>query len=194
MDLDTDTGEQHRAVCFAKDRYPIFMKVNDSNSDGVILKRIKLNDNDILITDYTQIKVYSPDEERKVAPIIISKIASVMAECSLFDRVNIKGILSHISPIETYENDGRPVKLRKCILHDDSGFCCCKLFGELSEQVEENKPYLFTHLVVNKYKSSRLLKSCEVTVISDTVLDIEVDVSSHEVAETKRIKGESDCY
>ena len=55
MNLQVESGDLKRVVCFSKQRYELFRKVNDSDTEGVVIKRPRFQNGDILITDYTNI-------------------------------------------------------------------------------------------------------------------------------------------
>lgn len=55
MDILTQTGTK-RAVCFDKNRYPLFSDVKDSATHGICLKRARIDEDNIFITDFTQVK------------------------------------------------------------------------------------------------------------------------------------------
>ena len=181
MDIHTNSG-LHRAVCFSKDLYPIFDEVNNSTTTGIILKRAKHSNDDILITDFTQIKKFAVGEEQLLEPLKMSKINSVISESALYDRVNVKATITHLSSIKVGTCNAKPVDLITAVMYDDTGFCDVTLFGDIVNKIEEQGSCLFTHLVVSKYKNKRLLKSSEVTTIKAVVLD--VDVTSHNIIPT----------
>ena len=51
MNLQVESGDLKRVVCFSKQRY----ELNDSDTEGVVIKRPRFQNGDILITDYTNI-------------------------------------------------------------------------------------------------------------------------------------------
>ena len=55
MSLQVESGDLKRIVCFRKQRYEIFRKVNNIDTEGVVIKRPSFQNDDILITDYTNI-------------------------------------------------------------------------------------------------------------------------------------------
>ena len=55
MSLQVESGDLKRIVCFRKQRYEIFRKVNNIDTEGVVIKRPPFQNDDILITDYTNI-------------------------------------------------------------------------------------------------------------------------------------------
>lgn len=55
MDILTQTGTK-RVVCFDKNRYPLFSDVKDSATHGICLKRARIDEDNIFITDFTQVK------------------------------------------------------------------------------------------------------------------------------------------
>ena len=55
MSLQVKSGDLKRVVCFSKQKYELFQKVNNSHTEGVVKKRPRFQNDDILITDCTNI-------------------------------------------------------------------------------------------------------------------------------------------
>ena len=55
MSLQIESGDLKRVVCFSKQRYELFRKVNNNDTEGVVIKRQHFQNDDILTTDYTNI-------------------------------------------------------------------------------------------------------------------------------------------
>lgn len=55
MELQTVSGEKEQAMCFKKQCYNLFYKVNESQTEGLIIKESHIKNDDILITDYTKV-------------------------------------------------------------------------------------------------------------------------------------------
>ena len=50
MNFQVESSDLKRFVCFSKQRYELFRKVNYSGTEGVVIKRPRLQNDDILIT------------------------------------------------------------------------------------------------------------------------------------------------
>ena len=55
MDFHTESGDTKRVVCITKQRYKLFQKVNESKTEGVIIKKARIENDNILITDFTNV-------------------------------------------------------------------------------------------------------------------------------------------
>ena len=167
MDLQTEKGTK-RAVCFNKHRYPLFEEVNESASTALVIKKAKLDNEDILITDYSRIEKLEEAKlvvmnEQKITPISMA-----FAECSLYERINIIAKLSNISPITDREKeDGSKVLVQTAVAHDKSGSGNITIFADCVDKVVQDKIYKFTHITVGRFKGERLLKTTDVTQIEE---------------------------
>ena len=185
FDMDVTTSEKtYRAVCFCKNRYPLFAELNET-AKGCCIKRTKRSEsNDIIITDFSKIEVAELEFDRVTKAPEITKIQTVINEFSLFERVNVKGIVSDISPVKTTEI--KPVQFVHGLIHDSSGTCRFTLFGNQCHTIINNKSYLCTHFSLSKYKSERILKSTEVSKVIETPLDDSFKLSDRPVV--KRVE------
>ena len=53
MDFHTESGDTKRVVCITN--YKLFQKVNESKTEGVIIKKARIENDNILITDFTNV-------------------------------------------------------------------------------------------------------------------------------------------
>ena len=116
-----------------------------------------MQDDDILITDYSQIKketLKSPESES----LKVTSVEGAFSECVLFERVNLQGIVTHLSEIKERGRDGKLVKIRTAIIHDNSGFGEISFFGD-HVYVVEKEQYALNHIVVSRYKLKRSAKN-----------------------------------
>ena len=105
---------------------------------------------------------------------------------TVFERLNIEGIIVNLSPSDTIECKSMELKIRKCTLVDEGGSIPLSLYADLTDVVTEKVCYKLTNRVVIKYKSTRLLQTTERTTITlSTDQKIMLDVQDF-VDETKK--------
>ena len=132
----------------------VFRKVHDSDTEGVVIKRPRFQNDDILITDYTNINTSTTipcTVEQK-----ITTVSEVLTEVAMFDRVNIEAVISHLSSITQHERDGKMVTVRTGVNHDETGFANASIFEKLTNKVVNGKSYRFTNLNVGRFKRGRV--------------------------------------
>ncbi|XP_057309079.1 uncharacterized protein LOC130647301 [Hydractinia symbiolongicarpus] len=177
MELQSDAGSE-RAVCFTKARYDLFKRLNKSDNEGVSLKRFKKSNNDILITDYSQVKKIAMNRQRPEESIQISEIATSLAECALFQRINIKGIITAISEVKTSQkDDGNAIQFKTAIVSDSSGHANITIFGDLVNQVKNDEAVLLTHIQIARFKKDRLLKTTDITKLKKVTIEENIDTT-----------------
>ena len=120
-ELQTVSGERKRVVCFTKQRYDLFRKVNESQMEGMIKKKLGIQNDDILITDYTKVSI-AAITQCVTKDLKIANIATVLGEAALYNRFNIQAIVSHVSDIDNYECDRDMMVVRTAVVHDKTGF------------------------------------------------------------------------
>ena len=82
-----------------------------------------------------------------LAEVKISIALSVFSESALFDRVNIEGVLTHLSDVKQQERDGKILTVRTGVIHNHYGFGDISFFDS------------FVNMVCNE-------KSCGLTQVS----------------------------
>ena len=177
MSLQVESGDLKRVVCFSKQGHELFRKVNSSDTEGVVIKRPSFQNDDILITDYTNTNtstIIPCTVEQK-----ITTISEVLTEAAVYDRVNIEAVISHLSSITQHERDGKMVTVRTGVVHDETGFANVSIFEELTNKVVNAKSYRFTKLNVRRFKRERVLKTTDVSKIVE-IKDLEVEVENHD--------------
>ena len=148
MSLQVESGDFKRVVCFSKQKYELFQKVNNSHIEGVVKKRPHFQNDDILITDCNNINT------SVIIPCIVEQkittISEVLTEAAVYDRVNIEAVISHLSSITQHERDGKMVTVRTGVVHDETGFANVSIIEELTNKVVIAKSYRFTNLNVGR--------------------------------------------
>ena len=95
MNLQLESGDLKQVVCFSKQRYKLFWKVNDSDTESIVIKRPHFQNDDILITDYTIFHTST------IIPCTVKQkittISEVLTEAAMHNRVNIAAAISIFS-------------------------------------------------------------------------------------------------
>ena len=125
MSLQVESSNLKRVTCFSKQRYD--RKVNNSDTEVVVIKRPCFQNDDILITDYTNINTST------IIPCTLEQkkttISEVLTETAVYDRINIEAVISHLSNI-THERDGKMVTVRTGVVHDEIDFGNLSVFED----------------------------------------------------------------
>ena len=85
-----------------------------------------------------------------------------------------------------HEKDGKPRRIRKGMIKDETGSIEIELFSSLVVEVSNNTSYDFKKMRVQKFMNDRILKSTETTKVSKNddvaifVTDEELSVFSYE--------------
>ena len=177
MSLQVESGDLKRVVCFSKQRYELFRKVNNSGTEGVVMKRPRFQNDDILTTDYTNFNtstILPCTVEQK-----ITTISEVLTEAAVYDPVNIEAVISRLSNITQHERDGKVVTVRTGVVHNETGFANVLIFEELTNKVVNAKSCRFTNLNVGQFKRERVLKTTDVSKIVE-IRDLEVEVENYD--------------
>ena len=173
MELQAYSGERKWVVCFTKQRYDLFCKVNESQTEGVMIKKPRVQNGDILITDYTKVSI-SAITQCMIKDLKIANIATVLVEAALYDRFNIQVTVSHASDIDNHERDGNMMAVKTAVVHDKTGFDRMTVFSQLTKKIADGKSYQFTNVNVGRYKKERVLKTTEMTKVT-SIEDLDVN-------------------
>ena len=98
MELQTVSGERKLVVCFTKQRYDLFRKVHDSQTEGAIIKHPRIQNYNILIIDYIKVSI-SAITQCMTKNLKITNIATVLYRIDLIFKQ-----LLVVSPILTAMN------------------------------------------------------------------------------------------
>ena len=96
MNLQVESDDLKRPAGFSEQRYKLFQNVNNKDIEGVVIKRPRFQNDDILITDYTTIntsRIIPGKVEQK-----LTTISEVLSEPAMYERVNLEAVIS-IFPI-----------------------------------------------------------------------------------------------
>ena len=164
MNLQVASGDLKQVFCFSKQRHELFRKVNDSDTEGLVIKRPRFQNDDILTINYTNINTSTIIPCRMEQKIV----SELLTEAPMLDRVNIEGVISHRSNITQHERDGKMVTVRTKVVHDETDFANVSVFEELTNKVVNRKSYRFTNLNVGRFKRERVLKTTDVSKIVES--------------------------
>ena len=136
LTLQVESSDLKRVACFSKQRYELFRKVN-SDTEGVVIKRPRFQNGDILITDYININTST------IIPCTVEQeittISEVLTKAAVYDRVNIEALISHLSSITQHVRDGKMVTVRTGVVQDETDFANVSIFEELTNKVVNAK-------------------------------------------------------
>ena len=182
MDLITESGAK-RVVCFDKRRYKLFEEVNENAVHGVCIKRPRFDtDTDIVVTDFSKT---SKINVQNIPPpsYETTLIQEAFAQKGLFERFHIKGILTNMSDCTNHKNEetGTTLKFRTAIFHDASGQSEITIFGDAAQSLEENIVYFLRHVYLGKFKTKRVLKTSDVSVLQKTNEEPAFDIKQRSI-------------
>ena len=162
-----------RAVCFCKDRYPIFKGKNNSSSTACKLKFFSQPHEEILINDKTVVIRESLSFE-KSSDIKISDIKTIINECRLFEKVNIKAFVTEVSSVTSTEVYDKYINIQTALVYNKSGTSSITLLDMNCNQRQNKSSYIFTNLPLICLRP--FLKTTEITTIEETNMeDIDLD-------------------
>lgn len=162
--LHTEDNVQ-RGVCFSPEKHELMHSIENSSS-GCVLKKVKFSNNDILVTDYSSVKKADLKFNKSKVDCQINSVTTILSESGLYDRVNIKAIVANLTAIEPVCHNNADLNYQKAIVYDNTGSIPITLYGDLTNTVKEGSCYTITNLVVHKFKSTRLVKATDRTVIT----------------------------
>ena len=126
--------------------------MNESQTKGVIIKKPHIQNEDILITDYT----WSGMTQCMKEDLKIANIATVLDEAALYYWFNIQATVSHVSDIDGHKCEGNMMAVRTAVVHDRTGFATLTVFSQLTNG--DSRSYKFTNVNVGHYKKEHILK------------------------------------
>ena len=164
-----DEDSLHRGVCFSPEKHCLFEKISNDDKSGIEIKRFKFgdNDSDIIINDFTSVKSTDVNFTNKSLQLRSCTIEQVINECPIFDIVSVKGLVYNLQDETTVKKDDKPLRMRKGMIKDQDAKISLVLFDVIIDKVENNKFYEFQKLRVQKFSNERLLKSTEITTVSE---------------------------
>ena len=115
-------------------------EVNNSDTEGIKIKRPRFQNDDILIADFTKIITSSiiPSTVKQK----ITKISEVLIEGAMHHRLNIKAMISHPSNIRQHDRDGKMVAVCTGVVHDETSLANLSIFEELTNKLVNGKSCL----------------------------------------------------
>ena len=124
----------HRGVCFSPEKHRLFNDIiNDSSHSGIEIKlfRSSDNNNDIIVNDFSSVKKTELNFGRKTLQSKIFTIEQVINECAIYDIVDVTGLVYNLQTEAEHEKDGKPLRIRKGMIKDETGSIKIVLFSSL---------------------------------------------------------------
>lgn len=187
--LNTENSEE-RSVCFSPEKHKL-ISIIESEKSGCELKKFKKSDrDDILVTDYTSVKKVKLSFEMPAKQEVITEVATIKNECELMDVIDVCGIIELLGEKQTIElsYSQSTLPLQKAILQDNTGTIAVSFFGDLCDKVKSNKCYKITKLRIAKYMSERLLKTTEMSTITESS-DTDIEPNLSDAVSDRTISG-----
>ena len=124
----TDDGNIHRVVYFSPEKDKLFSSIED-------LKKLKVAENDnIIVKGFTSAKQIDLHFEKKITKKF--SIKSIINECTLYDIVDISVPVFNLQELTTVVKDGKPLRLRRGMIKNNSDKMPIIIFESLIEQKE----------------------------------------------------------
>lgn len=160
MKLQTATGRV-RAVCFAKDRYNIFVEKEQTITPAKISNYVTSpsldgSEEEILINDTSVVQTPAPSEysfqyDDDGKRNVITSLSVVSSETESGSYVNVKGKVTKGGDEETVgKNNSR---MLKCAITDDTGVLAITIWEDEIESIKDGCVYQF-HGVSVRFASS----------------------------------------
>ena len=158
----------HRGVCFSWEKHRLFNNINVSSHSGIEIKCFGSSDNnnDIIVNHFSSVKKTDLNFERKTLQSKCFTIEQVINECAIYDIVDVTGLVYNLQTEAEHEKDGKPLRIRKGMIKDETGSIGIVLFSSLVDEVSNNTSYDFKKMKVQKFMNNRILKSTEITKVS----------------------------
>ena len=173
----------HRGVCFSPEKYRLFNNIiNDSSHSGIEIKSFRSNDNnnDIIVNDFSSVKKTELNFERKTLQSKIFTTEQVINECAIYDIVDITGLVYNLQTETEHAKDGKPLRIRKGMIKDETGSIEIVLFSSSVDEVSNSTSYDFKRMRVQQFMNDRILKSTETVKISKND-DVAIFVTDEEL-------------
>ena len=159
----------YRSVCFSAEKHNLLSVItNDNTSNGIEIKRFrssKIND-DIIVNDFTSVKRTEVNFERKTFHVKRSSIQQINNECAIYDIVDVSGLICNLQQETTTEKDGKPLRIRKAIIKDETRNMEIVFFSDILDEVKNSLCYNLTKVRVQKFMDNRILKTTETTTVT----------------------------
>ena len=115
---------------------------------------VELSGNDVIINDNTIIKEKNVKFENKTYEAPFMKIAAIVQECPVYSRITILGKLYQLSDITKSMKRNQPFREGK-IIDDSNTSRSITFFESHMNEVENNKVYKITDVLVSKYDGKK---------------------------------------
>ena len=105
-------------------------------------------------------------------------IEQVINEC---DIVDVTGLVYNLQTEVGHEKDGKPLRIRKRMIKDETGSIEIVIFSSLVDEVSNNTSYDFNKMRIQKFMNDRILKSTETIKVSKND-DVAIFVTDEELS------------
>ena len=174
----------HRGVCFSPEKHRLLNDIrNDSSHSGLEMKRFRSSDNnnEIIVNDFSSVKKTELNFERKTLQSKFFTIEQVINECAIYDIVGETGFAYNLQTEAEHEKDGKPLRIRKGMIKDETGSIEIVLFSSLADEVSNNTSYDFKKMRIQKFMNDRILKSTKTIKVSKND-DVAIFVTDEELS------------
>ena len=159
----------YRGVCFSLEKHNLFSEIaNDNTGNGIEIKRFKssnIND-DIIVNDFNFVKRTEVNFERKTFHVKRHSIQQINNECAIYDILDVTGLMYNLQQETTAEKDGKPLRIRKGIIKDETGNMEIVFFSDIIDEVKNNLCHNLTKVRIQKFMDNRVLKIAETTTVT----------------------------
>ena len=157
--------------------------INNSSHSVIEIKRFHSsgNNNDIIVNDFLSVKKTELNFERKTLHSKIFTIEQVLNECAIYDIVDVTALVYNLPTEAKQEKDGKPLRIRKGMIKDETESIEIVLFSSLVDEVSNNTHYDFKKMIVQKFINDRILNSTETTKVSKND-DVAIFVTNEELS------------
>ena len=171
----------HQSVCFSPEKHRLFNDIiNDSSHSGIEIKRSGDNDNDIIVNNFSSVRKTELNFERKTLQSKFFTTEQVINECAIYDIVDVTGLVYNLQTEAEHEKDGKPLRIRKGMIKDETGSIEIVPFSLLVDEVSNNTSDDFKKMRVQKFMNDGIFKSTETTKVSKND-DVAIFVTDEEL-------------
>ena len=118
-----------------------------------------------MVTDFSSVKKTELNFGKTEMKASFSTVESIMNEHAIYDIINIHGLLYNFQDEETVTKDGKPLRIKKGMLKDETDAIQVVFFGDLIDSIVENRCYDLCKFRVQKFEQVRVLKSTEMSTV-----------------------------
>ena len=145
----------HNCVSFSPEKRDLLVNISNESSEHIVveIKKFKpsTESNDLQVTDFTKINKRKLEFKPRLLNLNITKISTIINETGLNEIVHIEGVAFDLKEEKVKIKDGREIRIQECKVKDNTAIIKLTIFGDLTDEVNENSFYKISHLRVAKY-------------------------------------------